>query len=123
MDGDLSEPGSGSSNRDKGQVTNQKSTIGLTAAFSAGGREVLPEKGVVDVSAAVEVKEGGDGGSLGEVSLALGLGNGLECGVEAGHVGLVVLLVVKLHDLARDVGLESSIIVCTEARVSQLSLV
>lgn len=70
------------------------------------------------MSAAVEVKEGSDGGSLGEVTLALGLGDSLERGVEAGHVGLVVLLVVKLHDLARDVWLESSIIVCTEARVS-----
>lgn len=35
-----------------------------------------------------------------------GLGVGLLCGVEGGHVGVVVLLVVKLHDLPGDVGLE-----------------
>ena len=70
------------------------------------------------MSAAVEVKERSDGGSLGEVSLAFSLCDGLERVVEASHVGLVVLLVVKLHDLARDVRLESSIIVCMKARVS-----
>jgi hypothetical protein len=35
-----------------------------------------------------------------------GLGGGILCGVQAVNVGLVVLLVVELHDLFGDVGLE-----------------
>jgi len=72
-------------------------------ALGRGGREVFPEEGVVDVAASVELESGlqGDallgGGRLG----VRGLG-----GVEGVDVSLVVLLVVKLHDLAGDVRLE-----------------
>jgi hypothetical protein len=41
----------------------------------------------------------------------VGLGEGVGSVVEAGNVGLVVLGVVKLHDLTRDVGLKSAIVV------------
>jgi len=85
---------------------------GLTAALSAGGGQVLPEEGVVAVSTTVEVEKRSNRGSLGEVTLALSLGNSLERAVQAGNVGLMVLLVMKLHDLAGDVGLESAIVVC-----------
>lgn len=87
-------------------------TRGLTAAISAGGRQVLPEQGVVEVAATVEVEEGRDRGGLGEVALALSLGDCLQRAVEARYVGLVVLLVVKLHDLARDMRLECAIVIC-----------
>ena len=86
--------------------------VRLAAAVTAGGGQVLPEEAVVDVAAAVEVEERGDGRRLGEVALALGLGDGLERAVEAVHVGLVVLGVVQLHDLARDVRLEGAVVVC-----------
>lgn len=93
-------------------------SVGLAAAVPAGGGQVLPEEGVVDVAAAVEVEERGDAGGLGEVALALGLGDGLEGAVEAVDIGLVVLGVVQLHDLARDVRLESAVVVCAVRLVS-----
>ena len=103
----------------------------VALALRRGTREVLPEEGVVDVTcvaaqsaysfrycrnrtarrgctrvaltSAVELE-----GSLeGDALLGGGrLGVGLLGGVEGVHVGLVVLLVVKLHDLLGDVGLE-----------------
>lgn len=63
------------------------------------------------MSTAVEVEERRDAGGLGRVALGLGLGNGLESAVEAVDVGLVVLGVVQLHDLARDVRLECAVVV------------
>lgn len=73
-----------------------------------GGRrgEVLPEEGVVDMAAAVELDGGLEGDLGGHVVGGEGGGVGLEGVVEVGHVGLVVLAVVKLHDLGRDAGLE-----------------
>lgn len=85
---------------------------GLATAIPAGGRQILPEQRVVEVAAAVEVEEGRDRGGLGEVALALSLGDGLQRAVEARHVCLVVLLVVELHDLARDMRLECAIVIC-----------
>lgn len=78
---------------------------GAAVALLLGGRgrEVEPEEGVVDVATAVELEGGLEGDAL------LGGGGlcvGLLCGVEGGDIGLVVLLVVELHDLAGDEGLE-----------------
>jgi len=98
----------------RGRRTNLESTVGLAAALAAGGRQVLPEEGVVDVAAAVEVEERGGGGGLDRVTG----GDGVEGAIEARHVGLVVLLVVQLHDLARDVGLEGAVVVCIDQHVS-----
>lgn len=84
----------------------------LTTAVLVGGCQVLPEQSVVDVSAAVEVEEGRDAGGLGRVALGLSLAKGLEGAVEAVDIGLVVLGVVQLHDLARDVRLECAVVVC-----------
>lgn len=89
----------------------QRARGGVTAA-GALGRQVLPEEGVVDVPAAVEV-DGGFQGDLGRhVVLGLRLVQLLERGVVVGHVGVVVVLVVQLHDLARDGGLEGAVVVC-----------
>lgn len=93
--------------------THLERAVRLAAALAAGGGEVLPEEAVVDVAAAVEVEERRDGRCLGVVALALGLGDGVERAVEAVHVGLVVLGVVQLHDLARDVRLEGAVVVCS----------
>ncbi|KAF5852929.1 hypothetical protein GGP41_001493 [Bipolaris sorokiniana] len=59
-----------------------------------GGREVLPEQGVVNVTAAVEVDERLQGNLSLDILLLLGLGNLLAEVVERGHVGVVVVLVV-----------------------------
>lgn len=93
-------------------MTYGQGTIGLTAALAAGGGEVLPEEGVVQVTTAVEVDQGRLGRGLGVVALGLGLGDGLQRRVDAVDVGLVVLGVVELHDLGRDVGLKGSVVVC-----------
>ena len=77
----------------------------LTTTLPAGRGKVLPEEGVVEVTAAMEVEQRCDRCSLGEVAFALGFRNSLQCGIEAGDISLVMLLVVKLHDLAGDVRL------------------
>lgn len=90
----------------------QELALRLTTAALAVGGEVLPEEGVVDVTTAVEVEQRGlRSGSLG-VALGLSLGEGLDGSVEAVDIGLMVLGVVKLHDLAGDVGLERAVVVC-----------
>jgi len=67
-------------------------------------REVLPEEGVVDMASTVELER-----SLKSDALLRGrcLRVGLLCGVESIYIRLVVLLVVKLHDLTGDEGLET----------------
>jgi hypothetical protein len=94
-------------------ATHLESAIRLAATLPAGRGQVLPEEAVVDVAATMEVEQGRDGRRLGEVALALSLGNRLERAVEAVDIGLVVLGVVQLHDLARDVRLEGTVVVCT----------
>lgn len=73
-------------------------------------RQVLPEEGMVDVSAAVKLQGGlqGDGGlgGFGRGLLGLKLGEGFLSGVEAVDVGLVVLGVVQGHDFLGDARLE-----------------
>lgn len=72
--------------------------------------QVLPEKGVVDVSTAVKFQGGlkGDSSldSLGSGFLRLELGEGFLSGVETVDIGLVVLGVVQGHDLLGDAGLQ-----------------
>lgn len=65
-------------------------------------RQVLPEKRVVDVPAAVELDLLLQGDKLRHVVGLDGLGLRGQGGVEVGDVGLVVLLVVQLHDLPGD---------------------
>jgi hypothetical protein len=70
---------------------------------------------VVDVAAAVEVEQRRGGGGVGRVARR----DGVEGAVEARHVGLVVLLVVQLHDLPGDVGLEGGVVVCMTKEVRE----
>jgi hypothetical protein len=93
-------------------IANLQLAAGLTAAVLARRRKVLPEQAMVGVATAVEVEQGRNRGRLGEVALVLGLGNRVECAVEAVDVCLVVLRVVQLHDLARDVRLEGGVVIC-----------
>lgn len=51
------------------------------------------------------------GGSGLGVVLGLCLGKSFDGGIEAVDIGLVVLGVVKLHDLARDGGLKGAVVV------------
>ena len=79
-----------------------------TPAAEFSGGEVLPEEGVVEVAAAVEVDEGLQGNFLG------GGDGGVEFlggGVVAVHVGLVVLRVVELHYLPGDGGFEGGVVI------------
>jgi hypothetical protein len=72
---------------------------------------VLPEHGVVDVAAEVKgqvLLEFVDGS---EVALLAGLGQLLQGGVGTLNVGVVVLVMVQFHDLARDVGLQCAVVV------------
>lgn len=66
---------------------------------------------MVDVSATVESKGWGQLDQLGGVALCLGLLQLLLSCVQVVDVGLVVLLVVQLHDLATYDGLQGGIIV------------
>ena len=91
--------------------TYQELALGLTTTTLAVGGQVLPEERVVDVTATVEVQHGCLGSSSLGVVLGIGLGDGLVGGVEPVDVGLVVLGVVELHDLAGNVGLKSTIVV------------
>lgn len=91
--------------------SSQKLTLGLTTAALAIGSKVLPEERVVNMTTAVEVDQRSLGSSGLGVVLVLGLSEGVGSVVEAGDVGLVVLGVVKLHDLAGDVRLKSAIVV------------
>jgi hypothetical protein len=83
---------------------------GLAAAL-AGGRQILPEQGVVEMAAAVEVDERLERDLRGDVLLLLGLGDLLAEVVERGYVGVVVVLVVEFHDFAGDGGLEGAVVV------------
>lgn len=86
--------------------------LGLTTTPLVVGGQVLPEQGVVGVAAAVEVEGGGERGGGDLVVLLLGLGDLLQRRVQVRDVGLVVALVVDLHDLAGDVRFQGAIVVC-----------
>ena len=88
-----------------------KGTRGQLTTTGALGSKVLPEEGVVKVTTAVEV-DGGLKGDLGSnVALVLGFLELLNRVVVVGHVGVVVVLVVDLHDLAGDGGLQSTVVI------------
>ncbi len=67
------------------------------------------------MAAAVEVEQRRKGGGLGLISVCIGFSDLLQGAVEAVDVGLVVVLVVELHDLARDVGLEGAVVIWERA--------
>ena len=68
--------------------------------------QILPEEGVVDVTSAVELDGTLQGNLTGDVVRRGGRGVGLKSVVQVGDIGLVVLAMVKLHDLSRDAGLQ-----------------
>ena len=78
-------------------------TIWELSAVHIGWRKVLPKEGMVDVTSTVELQRRLQRDDLlGSFSL----GEGHLRSVQTVHVGLVVLGVVKLHNLLRDVWLE-----------------
>lgn len=88
----------------------QRTRRGLTAAGVLRS-QVLPEEGVVQVTTTVKVDGGLEGNLSRDVTLGLGLLELLNGVVVVGNIGVVVVLVVQLHNLARDGGLESTVIV------------
>src|SRR5581483_9254372 len=81
---------------------------GLAAAVLL---HVLPEDAVQDVTGQVERERMFDGRDCREVSLAARLFELLELLVGAVDIRFVMFVVVQLHDLARDVGLEGAVVV------------
>src|SRR4029453_17970204 len=73
--------------------------------------DVVPEHGVVDVSAGVEREVLGEAVDVGEVTRFAGFSELLEGVVGACNVGSVVLAVMQLHDLRRNVRLKSCVVV------------
>jgi hypothetical protein len=67
---------------------------------------------VVQVTTAVEVDRRLQGNLGGDVTLGLSLLELLNGVVVVGDIGVVVVLVVDLHDLAGDGGLKGAIVVC-----------
>lgn len=86
---------------------------GLTTTSVLGG-QVLPEESVVQVTTTVEVDGGLESNLSGNVALVLSLLELLNGGIVVVDVGVVVSLVVKLHDLTGDGRLQSTIVVCIE---------
>lgn len=84
---------------------------GLAATLGCG-RKVLPEQGVVDVAAAVEVDHGLEGDLGRDVGLGFCFCDLLAEVVVRGYVRVVVVLVVEFHDFARDGGFEGAVVVC-----------
>src|SRR5689334_18224625 len=68
--------------------TDLQSTIGLAAAVAAGGGQVLPEEGVVEVATAVEVEERGGSSGVDRVAGS----DGVQSATEACDVCRVVFL-------------------------------
>ena len=92
----------------------QLSAWGLSSTGRLGG-EVLPEEGMIDVAAAVEVDERLEGNLGGGGFGRGGRGKLLGSGVVRIHIGLVMFGVMKFHDLAGDGGLEGAIIICRKS--------
>jgi hypothetical protein len=93
----------------------EKTNLNLPSRLSTttllAGCQVLPEKGVVDVATPVEIDQRLQRNLSLDILILLGGGELFRCGVEAVDVGLVVVLVVELHDLAGDGRLESAIVI------------
>lgn len=83
----------------KCNLTDLKLARGLATTIPACGSQVLPEERVVQVATSVEVQQGSYTSGLAEIAFALGRVDRLKGAVQAVDVGLMVLLVVKLHDL------------------------
>ena len=73
--------------------------------------QILPEDGVVEVAAAIELDGALEADGRGHVALGRGLGELLLGHVEVTDVGGVVLAVVQLHDLGADDRLQRVVIV------------
>lgn len=90
-----------------GNLSSQSRGAGRIRIRRRGGRQVHPKQRVVDVAAAVELDGSLQGNLRRHVVGSNGGGVGLESTVQVGDIGLVMLAVVKLHDLCGDAGLES----------------
>ena len=91
--------------------SSSKSTGRRLTTTSALGSQVLPEEGVVQVATAVEVDSRLEGNLGSNIILGLSLLNLLNGSIVVVDVGLVVSLVVDLHDLAGDRGLKGAIVI------------
>ena len=88
-----------------------KLASGGAAAATASRSKVGPENRVVDVAAAIELNRSLEGNLLGDIVARLCGLELLHRRVQVGHVRVVVLAVVDLHDLAADVRLQRRVLV------------
>lgn len=89
------------------KVSNQRLLQRPVWEFSAilvRWRQVLPKEGMVDVTSSVELQSGLQSN---EFLRGRSLMKGGLCRVQTVHIGLVVLSVMKFHDLLRDVWFKS----------------
>lgn len=76
-----------------------------------GGAEILPKDGVINVASTIEFDLCLKGHLRGQVGAGLRVLKLVECDIEIGDVGGVVLLMVQLHDFCRNHGLEGVVVV------------
>lgn len=80
--------------------------------------KVLPEQGVIQVPTTVEIDEWLQSNLCSNIVVGLCSSELVSCIVVAVHIGLMMLAVVKLHDLTADGWLESAIVVLKVCKVS-----
>jgi hypothetical protein len=93
------------------EMTNLNLPSRLSTTTQLAGCQVLPEKGVIDVTTPMEIDQRLQRNLSLDILILLSGGELLRCGVEAVDVGLVVVLVVELHDLTGDGRLERAIVI------------
>lgn len=74
--------------------------------------QILPEQTVIQVSTSMEVDDWLHCDSSGDISLGFSGLDLFACSIEAVDIGLVMVLVVKLHDFTGDSRFKRAIIVC-----------
>lgn len=92
-------------------IVQSRSLLGGLSSTLALGGQVLPEQRVVNVTTAVEVDQRQQLNLSPHIARLLGTGKLLNCLVVRVDIGLVVLGVVELVNLARNKGLQSTKVV------------
>jgi hypothetical protein len=94
--------------------TNLHLPSGLPATSALARRQILPEEGMVDMAASVEVDQGLQRNLGLDVLLLLCCCELFGRRIETVNIGLVMVLVVELHDFTGDGGFERAIVICKE---------
>jgi hypothetical protein len=93
------------------RTTDLEFSLWLTTTTLVLWRKVLPEQRMVQMSTAMEIDDRLQSNSSRNILFRLGSLHLLSCGIVAVNICLVVVLVVELHDLARNGWFQRAIIV------------